>query len=94
MRLQLFQKTVICYLIPVKLLSATEAARRFSDVLDAVETRGETFLVVRRGRVVAHIARAGGTRGSVVKELVRRSPRDAKWADDIARARRLITRSV
>jgi prevent-host-death family protein len=68
-------------------LTATEAARRFSDVLDAVETRGETFLIVRRGRVVARIAPASAGRGSVVKELLRKSPRDAKWADDVARTR-------
>ena len=34
-------------------ITATEAARKFADVLNAVETRGETFVVVRRGRAVA-----------------------------------------
>jgi len=33
----------------VKSLTATEAARNFSDVLDAVERDGESFVVVRRG---------------------------------------------
>jgi prevent-host-death family protein len=36
-------------------LTATDAARRFSEVLDAVEMHGESFLVVRRGQAVARI---------------------------------------
>jgi len=34
-------------------ISATGASKRFADMLDAVEHRGETFTVVRRGRVIA-----------------------------------------
>jgi len=71
----------------VKLLSATEAARRFSDVLDAVETEGETFLVVRHGRTVARIEPATGQQGHAVKELLRNAPRDPKWIEDVRLAR-------
>ena len=39
-------------------ISATEASKRFADMLDAVEHRGETFTVVRRGRAIATIAPA------------------------------------
>lgn len=39
-------------------ISATEASNRFADLLDAVEYRGETFTVVRRGRAIATIAPA------------------------------------
>ena len=31
-------------------ISATDASKRFADLLDAVEHRDETFTVVRRGR--------------------------------------------
>ena len=68
-------------------LTATEAARRFSDVLDAVETRGETFVVMRRGRAVARIAPANAGRGSVVKELLRSSSRDRAWVEELRRLR-------
>ena len=68
-------------------LTATEAARRFADVLDAVESRGETFVVVRRGRAVARIGPAGAGRGAAVKELLRAAPRDAAWVDDVTRMR-------
>ena len=68
-------------------LRATDAARRFSDVLDAVETRGETFLIVRHGKPVATLGPAIGGRGSDVKELVRGTPPDAEWLDDVRRMR-------
>jgi prevent-host-death family protein len=68
-------------------LTATEVARNFADVLDAVESRGETFVVVRRGRPVARIAPETAGRGARVKELLRSAPRDAGWADDLARLR-------
>ncbi|MEZ5270879.1 MAG: type II toxin-antitoxin system prevent-host-death family antitoxin [Ilumatobacteraceae bacterium] len=34
-------------------ITATEASRSFADLLDAVEHRGETFVIVRRGKVIA-----------------------------------------
>lgn len=71
----------------MKSLSATEAARRFSDVLDAVETEGETFLVVRHGRTIARIEPAAGQQGSAVKALLRSAPHDAKWIEDVKLAR-------
>jgi prevent-host-death family protein len=67
----------------MKSLSATEAARRFSDVLDAVENRGESFVVVRRGRAVARIEPAAARDGRAVKDLLRRAPRDREWVEDV-----------
>jgi prevent-host-death family protein len=74
-------------MILVKSISATEAARRFSDVLDAVESEGESFLVVRRGRAIARIEPAGGGHGSAVKALLRTAPRDPRWLDEVRFAR-------
>ena len=71
----------------MKNLSATEATRRFSDVLDAVENRGETFLVVRRGRTVATIAPAPAASGARVKELLRAYRPDRAWAAELAELR-------
>ena len=64
-------------------VTATEAARKFADVLDAVETRGETFVVVRRGRAVARIGPAGAGRGATVKEVLRAAPDDPAWVDEV-----------
>ena len=71
----------------MKSVSATEAARRFSDLLDAVESEGETFVIVRHGRPVARIEAATGRQGRAVKELLRRAPDDPAWLDDVERVR-------
>ena len=68
-------------------LTATEAARRFSDVLDQVEHDGETFLVERHGRVIASVAPAAAASGRTVKALLRAQPVDARWLEDLAALR-------
>ena len=68
-------------------LTATEVARRFADVLDAVERNGETFLIVRRGRAVARLEPAVGGRGSDIKALLRRAPDDPAWLDEVREMR-------
>lgn len=65
-------------------LTATEAARRFSDVLDHVEHDGETFLVERRGRVIASVGPAAAASGRSVKALLRSQPADEGWPEDLA----------
>ena len=71
----------------MRTLSATEAARRFSELLDSVERRGESFLVVRRGRAVARIEPARAATGRRVKEIVRSSPPDRRWASELRELR-------
>jgi prevent-host-death family protein len=68
-------------------LSATEAARRFSELLDAVERRDETFVVVRRGRAVARIGPARAANGKTVKEILRSNPPDSEWASELRELR-------
>jgi antitoxin (DNA-binding transcriptional repressor) of toxin-antitoxin stability system len=65
----------------VKEVTATDAARRFSALLTAVEKDDETFVITRGGRVVARIEPAGGTSGAAVKALLRHYPADRGWAD-------------
>jgi prevent-host-death family protein len=67
----------------VRTLSATDAARRFSELLDAVERRGESFLVLRRGRAVARIEPARAANGKRVKEILRSNPPDRRWASEL-----------
>lgn len=64
-----------------------EAARRFSEVLDAIEHRGEAFLVSRKGRAIARIAPAGGSTGRVVKDILRDHPRDELWSRQLQELR-------
>jgi antitoxin (DNA-binding transcriptional repressor) of toxin-antitoxin stability system len=78
----------------MKEVSATEAARGFAGLLDAVEHRGESFVVRRNGRIVARIEPADGAGGRVVKDLLRSNPRDAAWADELRELRRSLPAEV
>jgi antitoxin (DNA-binding transcriptional repressor) of toxin-antitoxin stability system len=74
-------------LIFMRRVSATEAARRFSDLLDQVEREGETFVVERRGRAVASIAPAAVVTGRTVKEILRSQDPDPGWARELVELR-------
>lgn len=69
-------------------ISATDASKRFADVLDAVEHRGETFTVVRRGRTVATIAPVRRGRGADLRRILAEHPPDDDWAEDLRELRR------
>ena len=76
-----------------KTISATYAARRFSDVLDEVEYRGTVFNVERHGKRVATILpfrpTARGLTWSEWLERRRRGPQvDAQFAADLREIRR------
>lgn len=71
-------------------LTATEAARRFSEVLDAVVDRGESFVVMRRGRAVARIGPAASAQGAHVKALLRGRPPDDAWTEELRELRSLV----
>lgn len=78
------QRRVSDNLISVKEISATEAARQFSDVLDAVEHRGESFSIVRRGHAVAHLVPAAAASGKEVKDFLLSHRADASWRSELA----------
>jgi prevent-host-death family protein len=61
-------------------ISATDAARNFSDLLDAVEHRGEHYTVVRRGRPVARLQPVPHGSGADVKAALRGHRPDPAWA--------------
>lgn len=67
----------------MKQLSATDAARRFSEVLDQVERSGESYVVVRHDRVVATIGPASGGIGKALKEALRANRPDSDWAAEL-----------
>lgn len=71
-------------------VTASEASRHFSQVLDLAE-QGETIVVTRGGRRVASISAAVQADGAVFRALVERwrdSPAlDDAWADQVAASR-------
>lgn len=71
-------------------VTATEAARSFADLLDAVEHRGERFTIVRRGKAVASLQPATEGHGADVKELLRRRRPDGEWMHDVTAVRSLV----
>ena len=71
-------------------VSATDAARNFSDILDAVEHRGERFTIVRRGKVVAQLDPVHSGKGVDVKAMLRRHRNETGFASDIASVRALL----
>ena len=70
----------------MRTMSATEASRRFSDLLDAIE-RGETVTVTRGNRPVAEIRPAPRRTGRDLRAaLTETSPPDDRFGSDIADA--------
>jgi prevent-host-death family protein len=70
----------------MKTMTATEASRHFSDLLDAVE-RGETITILRGSRPVAEIGPAHRRTGADLRAaLADVSPPDDAFSRDIAAA--------
>jgi len=71
-------------------VTATEAARSFADLLDAVEHRGERFTIVRRGKAIASLQPASEGHGAEVKEVLRRRQPDGQWMQDLVAVRSVV----
>ena len=71
-------------------ITATDAARSFSDLLDAVEHGGEEFTVFRRGRPIAHIEPIARRNGADVKAFLSRHEPDPGWLDELRAVRELL----
>ena len=71
-------------------VTATEAARRFADLLDAVEHDGRRYTITRRGKAVAHIEPVARGRGADAKALLRRHRPDAEWSGVLEGVRDLL----
>ena len=70
----------------MKTMTATEASRHFSDLLDAVE-RGETITIVRGNRPVAEIGPSHRRTGADLRvALADMPPPDEAFGRDIAEA--------
>lgn len=71
-------------------MSATHLARHLSEVLDAIEHRGESFTIERHGKVVARIEAAGKPSGRGLREHFESKTPDPELADAIEEGRRWI----
>ena len=75
----------------MRTMTATEASRRFSDLLDAIE-HGETVIITRGSHAVAEIGPARRRTGADLRAaLSDLPPPDDRFADDIAGAVALLT---
>ena len=75
---------------PVPKVSATDAARNFFELLDAVEHRGEHFTIVRRGKVVARLGPVQVGQGAEIKALLQRHGRDPAQVRDVTSSQDLL----
>lgn len=71
-------------------ITATDAARSFADLLDAVEHRGEEFTILRRGKAIARLQPTRDGHGAEVKELLRRHRPDRGWLLDVSAVRSVV----
>jgi len=71
-------------------VSATDAARNFADLLDAIEHRHERYTIVRRGKAIAQLEPMTQGSGADIKALLRRHRPDAAWSRDLSETRQLL----
>jgi len=78
----------------MRTITATEASRHFSDLLDAVE-RGETVTVMRGSHPIAEIGPARRRTGADLREaLAGTTPPDDAFAKSIAETVSMVTSEV
>lgn len=71
-------------------VTATEAARNFSDLLDSIEHDGDTFTIVRHGKPVAHLQPVPTGNGRSILDLLAAHQPDDAWAEDLKSTRALL----
>lgn len=82
---------IIRYNVGMRTMTATEASRNFSDLLDAIE-RGETVTITRGNHVIAEMRPARRRTGANLRAALEHiPPPDDRFADDIAGALALLS---
>ena len=74
-----------------KIISAKEAIRRFSEILNDIKYRGESYTIVRRGKKVASICPVGvplkerslGELGTLLKNIPRLGDEAERFGRDL-----------
>jgi len=75
----------------MKEISATEAARGFSEMLDAVEHRRQSFVVVRGGHAVARLEPVASVDGKALKKLLAEHKPDKAWLQELSDMREALS---
>jgi prevent-host-death family protein len=75
----------------VKTVTAAEVAQNFSEVLDGVEHRHQTYVVTRRGRPIARITPVPSANGLDVKRVLRDHAADPSWPEELVTLRGSVT---
>ena len=70
-------------------ISATEAARNFSRLLDDV-VNGESIVITREGRPVGRLSPESSTTADRLVRIMEENPLDAAFMEDVEEARRLL----
>lgn len=71
----------------MRIVSATQMSRSFSDYLDLIERDGDECLITRHGRVVARLVPPKRVTGCELKAFLAATTPDAEWYDDVLAAR-------
>lgn len=71
-------------------ITATEASREFSRILDTVEHDGTSYVIVRHGSPVAQLTPVVRCTGARLKALLNEHSRDPDWRRDLAKVRDLL----
>lgn len=71
-------------------ITATEAARHLSDLLDAVEHDGASYTIVRHGKAIAQVEPVRTGRWGDVRRALAQHPPDPEWIEDIRSVRDLL----
>lgn len=71
-------------------VTATDAARRFSELLDSIEHGGDDVVIVRHGRRVARIVPIHSANGARVVDFLRANPADSGWTEELRDLRSLL----
>lgn len=74
----------------MKDINATDASRGFSELLDAIEHRGESFRILRRGQPVALVVPSRAFGRDDLKHLLARHRPDTEWRDELVALRDLV----
>lgn len=71
-------------------VTATDAARHFSDLLDAVEHEGASYTILRHGKAIAQIEPIRKGRWGDVRNALEAHPPDPEWIEDVRVVRDLL----
>jgi prevent-host-death family protein len=71
-------------------VSATDASRNFSRLLDTVEHEGTTYRILRHGTPIAQLTPIARCSGKELRALLAEHQPDTRWREDLETIRGLL----